>query len=399
MSLSMSDCDADIFVAGGGIAGRAAAAAFGWAGFRVICVDPAPADRPGTATDLRTTAFLQPARALLERIGVWPLFAEAPAPLAVMRIVDAAGAPPVSRDFEAVDIGEAAFGWNLRNETIRAALTARLDALPNVEMRHGVGFRSLLPREDMAHIRLSDGETLTARMVLACDGRDSAVREAAGIGARTIRYGQKALSFAVTHPVPHDNVSTEIHRAGGPFTLVPLPDVAGQPASAVVWMERGPEALRLSRLDRAAFEAAATERSTGLFGPLSLVAGPQVWPIISRIADRLDGPRTALMGEAAHVVPPIGAQGLNMSLADLDALLTLAAANPTGIGSRAMLADYNRQRHSEIALRVAGIDALNRASMSGNPALQGLRRAGVQAFHDLVPVRKGLMRLGLGLGR
>ena len=164
-------------------------------------------------------------------------------------------------------------------------------------------------------------------------------------------------------------------------------------------MERGPEAQRLAALPREAFEAAATERSTGLLGPLRLVAGPQVWPIISRIADRMDGPRTALMAETAHVVPPIGAQGLNMSLADLACLLDLARADRNGIGSRTMLATYNRRRHPEVMLRVTGVDALNRASMASSPALHELRAMGVKALHDITPIRKGLMRLGLGLGR
>ena len=113
----------------------------------------------------------------------------------------------------------------------------------------------------------------------------------------------------------------------------------------------------------------------------------------------MDGPRTALMAEAAHVVPPIGAQGLNMSLADLACLLDLARADRDGIGNRQMLATYHRRRHPEIAIRVAGVDALNRASMASSPMLHDLRAMGVKALHDVAPIRKTLMRLGLGLGR
>lgn len=394
----------DIIVAGGGVAGLAAAAAFGAEGFRTICIDPAPpvtdGDAPGA--DLRTTAFLQPARGLLEAAGIWDRLSSEAMPLQVMRIMDAGGrgdTPSISRDFEASDLGEGPFGWNFRNWVLRREILARIAELPLVDFRSGIGFAGMVPREQGVIVTLSDGQSIEARMLVACDGRDSAVREACGIGARTLRYGQKALSFAVTHPVPHENVSTEIHRSGGPFTFVPLPDHGGLPCSAVVWMERGPEAQRLAALPREAFEAAATERSTGLLGPLRLVAGPQVWPIISRIADRMDGPRTALMAETAHVVPPIGAQGLNMSLADLACLLDLARADRNGIGSRTMLATYNRRRHPEVMLRVTGVDALNRASMASSPALHELRAMGVKALHDITPIRKGLMRLGLGLGR
>src|SRR5690606_27539509 len=132
-----------------------------------------------------------------------------------------------------------------------------------------------------------------------------------------LRYGQKAVVFAVTHDHPHGGMSTEVHRAGGPFTLVPLPDLDGRPCSSVVWMAEGPEALRLAALPEDDFAAAATDRSAWVYGPLRLAAKRQVWPIISQIAHRLTGPRAALVAEAAHVVPPIGAQGLNMSLADI----------------------------------------------------------------------------------
>ena len=388
----------DILISGGGVAGLAAAAVFGTAGFQVICVDPAPpvtaGDAPGA--DLRTTAFLQPARDLLEAAGLWARLSDQAMPLEVMRIVDAGGGTLTTRDFEATDLGDAPFGWNLRNWVLRREMVARLEELPNVSFRPGTGFQRMLAREASAIVTLTDASQIEARLVIACDGRASPVREAAGIPVRTTRYGQKALSFAVTHAMPHHNVSTEVHQSGGPFTLVPLPDHQGQPCSAVVWMTGGAEAQRLAALPRADFEAEATERSAGVLGPLTVVAGPQLWPIISQIAARMDGPRTALMAEAAHVVPPIGAQGLNMSLADLACLRDLAVASPEALGSRDMLARYHRARHGEIALRVAGVDALNRASQTASPALHGLRAAGIRALHDVAPVRRGLMRLGLG---
>ena len=397
----MNTRETDILVAGGGVAGLTAAVAFGAAGFRVICVDPAltTPNKAAPKLDLRTTAFLRPARDLLERSGVWPLFTEPPAPLQVMRIMDiSGGAAPVTRSFDANDIGADAFGWNLRNSVIKEALLQRSATLQQVELRPGVGVTDLVPRETETRVTLTDGEVVAARMVVACDGRDSPVRSAVGLTARTLRYGQKALSFAVSHPTPHDNVSTEIHDVGGPFTLVPLPDHDGNPASAVVWMTDGPDAQRLSGLPRKAFEIAATARSDGALGPLSLLSGPQVWPIISRIANRLNGPRTALIGEAAHVVPPIGAQGLNMSLADLDVLLALAETSPSDLGSRAMLDEFHRRRYPDLVARVAGIDALNRASMAGAPLLQTLRRTGLKAFHDVPGIRTTLMKLGLGTG-
>jgi 2-octaprenyl-6-methoxyphenol hydroxylase len=398
----MSSESTDILIAGGGVAGLAAAAAFGSAGFSVICVDPAPpvTDAAAAGADLRSTAFLQPARHVLEAAGLWQRLAPHAAPLQVMRIAEDTGDRArrfAVRDFDAGDLSEdRPFGWNFPNWLLRRELVARLAELANVDFRPGLSARGLLARSTEARVTLSTGGSVAARLVLAADGRNSAMRRAAGIPVTTLRYGQKALAFTVTHPIPHDNVSTEIHRSGGPFTLVPLPDRDGLPHSAIVWMERGPEVERLRALPAADFEAAMSERSGYLFGPLTLASQITIWPIVSQIAHRLSGDRLALIAEAAHVVPPIGAQGLNMSLADISALLDLAHRRPGALGDATMLAAYDRARRADIRMRVMGIDALNRASMTGAAPLAWARKIGMQALHDIAPVRRAVMRLGLG---
>jgi len=396
------DFDCDILISGGGIAGLTAAACLAVAGFRVICVDPAPpvTDRDADGSDLRTTPILQPARALLERAGLWERFAPHAAPLQIMRIVDAGGeiaTPRVTREFNAADISDQPFGWNLPNWLLRRELVARLAEIQNVDFRPGTATTTLFTRQAEARVGLSDGGRIRTRLVLACDGRASPMREAAGIGTRIKRYGQKALAFAVTHPIPHDNVSTEIHRTGGPFTLVPLPDYDGRPSSAVVWMEEGPKAAELLQMDIPAFETAMSVRSCHLFGPLTLASRRTIWPIITQEAERLAGERLALMAEAAHVVPPIGAQGLNMSLADLRCLLDLADARPEGLGDAQMLDAYHRARIGDIRLRAQGIDLLNRASMVSGQPLRDARAKGLDALYALAPVRRTLMQMGLGV--
>lgn len=395
--------DDDILIAGGGIAGLTAALALGSAGFSVLCVDPAPppnADAP--AADLRTTAILQPGQRLLDRTGLWTDLAPIAAPLQTMRIVDAGAAdetPDVVCEFAASDLSELPFGWNIANRQLLAALHARIDTLENVTFRPGCKVTGYLGRSTEARMRLDTGETLRARLAIAADGRHSPTRAAAGIGTRTMRYGQKALAFTVTHTLPHGNISTEIHRTGGPFTLVPLPDRNGQPASAVVWMDEGPECLRRMDLDAAAFEAEMTDRSRSLLGPLSLASPRSLWPIISQEAERLTAPRLALIAEAAHVVPPIGAQGLNMSLRDIEDLLNLASDAPEALGSAAMLDQYARARQNDIRLRVGGIALLNRASQARAPLLRSARRSALQALYSAPPLRKLLMEMGLGAKR
>ena len=390
----------DILISGGGVAGLAAAAAFGSAGWSVLCVDPsAPvteAQVPGA--DLRTTAFLQPSVPVLEAAGLWSRLAPHAMPLQVMRIVDAGGPDPVARvshDFKASDVSDRPFGWNLPNWLLKREFLARLGDLPNVRFRPGVATVRLFTRESEARVTLSDGSRVSARLLIAADGRNSPMRNALGIGVKTFRYGQKALACAVTHPAPHDNISTEVHRSGGPFTLVPLPDHQGKPCSAVFWMDTGAEISRLQALPAEAFEAAMNTRSAGLFGRLQLASPLTVWPIIAQIADCFSGERTALMAEAAHVVPPIGAQGLNMSIADLGALLALARDDT--LGTPAMLDAYHRRRWPEVKLRLQGVDLLNRASMLQAQPLRDLRSTTLNALYALGPVRRGLMQMGIGM--
>lgn len=389
----------DILVSGGGIAGLIAAAAFGAQGFSTLCVDPAPpvTEEGADGADLRTTAFLAPSVALLRRAGLWDRLLPHATPLQVMRIVDAGGATPVARltrDFDASEIGDQPFGWNLPNWLMRREITARLAEMGNVRFDPGTGTAGVLPRDEGAIVTLTDGRRIRARLLIGADGRESPVRQALGIGVRTFRYGQKALAFAVTHEVPHNNVSTEIHRSGGPFTLVPLPDRMGLPCSAVVWMENGREVARLAALPSDVFAAELNARSAGVLGHLTLATRLSQWPIISQIAHRFTGPRTALIAEAAHVVPPIGAQGLNMSLADLSALIDLMGDEP---GDPAGLAAYDRARRPEAYARLLGIDALNRASQARFRPLRDLRAAALGGIYGISPVRRLMMRAGLGL--
>ncbi|MEL6619647.1 MAG: UbiH/UbiF family hydroxylase [Pseudomonadota bacterium] len=395
----MQSCD--ILIAGGGIAGLTAAAAFGTAGFHVICVDPAApvTDAAADGADMRTTAMLQPARKVLEEAGIWDALEPHGAALDVMQIVDAGGTDGTARQtkaFRAGDVSDLPFGWNFPNWRLRREMVARVEALKTVDFRPGVAAERLLTRTAHARVGLSDGTRVQAQLVIAADGRHSPMRQAAGIDVTTKRYGQKALAFAVTHPIPHENVSTEVHQSGGPFTLVPLPDHVDMPCSAVVWMDDGPGTLARYTAPIKAFEAEMSARSCHVLGPLTLVSPRSIWPIISQRAERMSGTRLALLAEAAHVVPPIGAQGLNMSLADTAALLDLARARPEGLGDDQMLDAYHRARMGDIRMRVAGIDMLNRTSQARAPLMRDARAWGLNALYEVAPLRRTLMQLGLG---
>ncbi len=391
----------DIFISGGGIAGLVAAAALGHAGFTVLVADPAPpvetADEDGS--DLRSTAFLQPARALFDEIGLWPVLAPHAVSLDALRVVDTTGWPPEiteTRTFEATDLGEGPFGWNLPNWLTRREVLRYIEKQPGIELAMGTGFKSMLTRTTEARVTLTDGRRVSARLVIGADGRASPVRAAAGIEVETTRYGQKALAFSVTHPLPHGNVSTEIYNQGGAFTTVPLPDHKGSPASAIVWMNPGRKALDLQQMDPTEFNAEMTARSCNLLGPMALASPRRIWPVITQRARHLTAERTALVAEAAHVLPPIGAQGLNTSLHDVAAVADLAKNDPGGLGTAPQLDKYAKTRERDIHLRAHAIDLFNRVCMSGEPMVQALRRTGLKAVHDVKPLRQSIMRAGLG---
>ncbi|MCR8725262.1 FAD-dependent monooxygenase [Frigidibacter sp. ROC022] len=386
----------DIFLAGAGPAGLIAAATFAAEGFRVLVADPGPKPGPAGRGDLRSTAFLRPAQALFERIGLWPALAPLATPLDGLRIVDLAGEPPTVRTerlFAQASAGP--LGWNFMNDSLRGAVLAHLERQPGVEIAWGCGFAALVNRSTEVLIRLTDGRRLRARLAVAADGRASPMRDAAGIELSVTRYGQKALAFAVSHPVPHDRISTELYLDGGPFTMVPLPDAGGVPASAVVWMNPGPRATELAALPPEPFAAEATRRSGGLLGPLELLTERALWPVVSQRARALTSGRVALIAEAAHVLPPIGAQGLNTSVMDIAALAQSMAGQPDP-GAAAVLARFEASRSRDIAARAIAIDLFNRVTRSPDRLAQELRQIGLKLVHDVAPIRRGLIRAGMG---
>ncbi|MDE0696739.1 MAG: FAD-dependent monooxygenase [Boseongicola sp.] len=388
----------DIFISGGGIAGLVAALGLADAGLSVTLADPAPPPANGGGDDLRSTAFLEPSRRHLEAMGVWHALRDAATPLEVLRVANCKGDPPwieTERSFRAADLDMPALGWNLPNALTRRRLANLAGASPRVDLRYGTGFSSLVTRQNEAIVGLTDGSRLRARLAIAADGVASPLRDAAGIGTETTRYGQKALAFAVSHPSPHHATSTELYLSGGAFVLVPLPDTNGTPASAAVWMHDGPELLRLANLDDTALGEAATQRSCSVLGPLSPISARQVWPVIAQRAHRFAAQRVAVIAEAAHVLPPIGAQGLNVSLSDIWCLLELARDAPGELGTATQLGTFARLRQRNVLTRTMVIDFYNRICRDGTPAAQVLRSAGLRLAGDWALLRDRVMRAGL----
>ena len=388
----------EVLISGGGIAGLTSACAFAKACFDVVCVDPLPpiTNSENINSDLRSTAFLQPAKNTLKNAGLWENFEKFATPLEVMRLADAGGINNEIRtvaDFNASEISEEPFAWNLPNWLLRRELVNHIQSLSNVTLLFGQNTGRITSRTT-ENLVMVGNEQYSCQLLIGADGRNSSTRQEMKIPVKTWRYGQKAMAMAVYHSSPHKNISTEIHRSGGPFTTVPLPDHNGKHMSSIIWMEKSDRANTLHKMDDEQFNRELNARSCNILGEIKLASQRNLWPIISQKSSEIYGQRFALIAEAAHVIPPIGAQGLNMSLKDLEALLRLT--NLHEIGSKSHLEAYHAERKSDIDLRIRGVDALNRAAMAESQNLRTLRLKALQTLHGLTPLRKTLMKKGLG---
>ena len=391
----------DIFISGGGIAGLTAAATFGSAGFDVVCssADTSPPRAETFPRDNRTTAFLQPARSTLEKAEVWSRVSENAAALQVLTILDA-GCPGNEVRFEvrfdSAELSDRSFGWNIANRVVRQAFVDRLSELPNVLLKSGSRTRQVFPRTRDVVVDLTDGSAISCRLLIGADGRQSHVRNAAGIGVETWDYGQVALAGSVFHDQPHGSESFEIYRSGGPMTLVPMASEPGRFRSALIWVDTAREVELLSRLPQSEFNRELTARSCGVLGNLEVAGPPSCWPVVGQLAHRLTGQRTVILAEAAHVVPPIGAQGLNMSLADIQTLFDVITSSDQDPGSEAVLGRFSRRRWPDILARVAAVELLNRAAIAGNPVISSIRLNALRTLRRNAALRRPLMRAGLG---
>jgi 2-octaprenyl-6-methoxyphenol hydroxylase len=384
---SMQDCQ--IAIVGAGAVGLAAALALAATGRESVLFGAATAPRDG-----RTVALLDGSWRLLGELGLGKALERIAAPLEIMRLVDDTGSlfrqPPV--EFKAAELGLPAFGWNVENAALVETLAARAAQEPAIRM---VPF----PVEEIElgpdAVRLSGAgfEPLHAALVVGADGRNSRVRAAAGIETRDWTYPQVALTAILGHRREHGDASTEFHTRAGPCTLVPLPGRR----SSLVWMLAPREADEVAALDDADFARAVERQTHSIVGAMTVEGRRGRVPMGGLSVERFATDRAALIGEAAHVFPPIGAQGLNLGLRDVAALRDslIEAEDP---GAEGPLARYDLSRQTDVRLRTGAVDALNRTLLTDLLPADLLRGAGLLALSRFGPLRRLVMRQGLAGG-
>jgi 2-octaprenyl-6-methoxyphenol hydroxylase len=380
----------DAVVVGGGPAGLTAAIALAGAGVPTALV----AGRPRPA-DNRTTALLMGSVTALKTLGVWQRCKANAAPLRVMRIVDDTGrllrAPEVR--FEADEIGLEAFGYNIENRYLIAAMLALACEIAALEVI-AEDATKVTVGADAVTVTLASGDTVVARLAVGADGRRSACRAAAGIETEHWSYPQAALTVTLRHSRPHHDISTEFHRPSGPFTLVPLP---GQ-RSSLVFVTDPEEAARLKAVPAAEIADVIEQRAHSILGKVEVEPDRGLFPLAVERARTLGAHRVALVGEAGHVIPPIGAQGLNLGLRDaatVGELVTAAHRAGHDPGADELTSRYAQMRSADVTGRTLAVDLLNRSLLSDFLPLQGARGLGLTLLQHIGPLRRAAMREGV----
>jgi 2-octaprenyl-6-methoxyphenol hydroxylase len=385
----------EVAIVGAGPAGLATALALAALGGEAIVLAPA-FDAARSGADTRTTALLASSLALLDNLAVWGLCSEQAAALAAIRIVDDRGgllrAPEVL--FRASELGLADFGANIANPHLNAALNAAVEASPKIHRMATAAVARITPGKSAVRLDLADGASLEVKLVVAADGRHSLGRTSAGIGVRTWDYPQIAVATSFGHARAHEGTTTELHRPSGPLTTVPLPGNA----SSLVWVEEPSEAQRILALDDQHFVDLLEQRLQGLLGAIRGPTARVAFPLSGLSAETMGRNRIALVGEAAHVIPPIGAQGLNLGLRDACVLAEFTAealARGEDPGGPDLLQAYSDARQADTLTRTLAVDALNRSLLLDFLPVQALRGAGLHLLANLPSLRRLLMRSGM----
>lgn len=392
--------DCDVLIVGGGLNGPALALALARAGLSAIVLDGLPREtRVAPAFDGRAYALSLGSERLLRAMDLWRAVAAEAQPITAIEISDARPGEAASLftlHFDGQEIDAGPMGQILEDRFLRVALLAALETTPGAAHRAGVTVTGQTVGPGAATVTLQDGETLTARLLVGCDGRASGVARRAGIGRRSWDYGQTSLVCAIAHERPHGGVAHQTFFPPGPLALLPLP---GNRCS-IVWTEATERARVIAGLDEADYLAVLRPRFGSHLGEIALAGRRYSYPLGLTLADSWTQPRLALVGDAAHGVHPLAGQGLNLGLRDVAALaevLVTARRRGEDIGGVDVLERYARWRRFDTGVVALATDAVNRLFSNDNPLLRLGRDLGLGLVNRIPAARRMMISEAAGV--
>ena len=390
----MNTGETDVIVGGGGMVGLTLALALAQGGMKVSVADPMPAAALTDAKfDGRVSALAYASVRMYQALGVWPDLDAHAQPINDILVTDAKldrEASPFSLHFDHREIGEP-LGRIVENRHIRTALYKAAEASANITLISPAAMTALEHEGGAITARLSNGQSVRARLAVAADGRDSAMREAQGIGIVGWSYPQIGIVATVEHARPHNGVAYEHFLPSGPFAILPM---TGN-RSSLVWTERETLAPKILQSSEMEFEAELSRRFGAHLGATK-AAGPRwSYPLKFHLARGYVRPRFALAGDSAHGIHPIAGQGLNLGLKDAAALAESvldAARLGLAIGALDVLKRYERWRRFDSFLLAAATDGLNRLFSNDIAPLRAIRDLGLGIVDQIGPLRRLFMR-------
>ncbi len=384
----------DVFISGAGISGTITAIFLARMGLNVVVADPY-LKKSSDFKSSRTTALMNESLDILDKIGLLKPILSNSEDLKQLTIIDESisNLSPIHQTFYANELSQDRFGRNIFVNDLQKSAIKLAHSIKKITFLDDQ-IKSLNPHEFGVDITTETKENFLAKLIIAADGRNSRVRDLYKISCWQHDYDQMAITGIISHSKLHHNTSTEYHRAGGPLTFVPLPNQQ----SSFVWMENTKDATHLLSLNKEHFIQELQKRSHHHLGTINLISHLESWPISALKARDYIAPRCALIAETIHVISPIGAQGLNLSLRDIDSLITsIQNALNLGldIGSQSVLNQYKKSRQIDIESRVGGTDLLNRFVQFRQTPLKQIRRLGLKIAGGFTPLRHKLMQEGL----
>ena len=393
--------DSDILIAGGGLNGPALALALAQSGLTVTVVDarPAPA-RAEVGFDGRSYALAIASKRLLSALGVWPEVEGKAQPILQIKASDGIagqGAAPFFLHFDSAEIEEGPMGFMLEDRHLYRAFLDAMDRTPGLTLLSGERVVAQETDAKGVQVTLASGRTLSARLLVGCDGRGSGTATRAGITRVGWGYGQTALVTAIRHEKNHNGIAQQFFMPAGPLAILPL---AGGHLSSIVWSESETAAAAIQALDDASYLEVLRPRFGDFLGEIELAGARFTYPLSLSLAQSFIAPRVALVGDAAHGVHPIAGQGLNLGLRDVAALaevLVDATRRGEDLGAPDVLERYQRWRRFDSTTLALGMDSVNRLFSNDNAALRMVRDLGMGLISAVPALRRGFIRQAAGL--